>query len=40
VSLSRVTEIAGQFEQVRRDHATGEILCGGYVTSHITAVMS
>ena len=28
-SLSRVTEIAGQFEQVRRDHATGEILCGG-----------
>lgn len=29
VSLTRVSEIAGQFEQVRRDHATGEILCGG-----------
>lgn len=38
-SLSRVTEIAGQFEQVRRDHATGEIFCGGYVSNHITAVM-
>jgi hypothetical protein len=28
-SLTQVTEIAGRFEQVRRDHATGEILCGG-----------
>ena len=29
VSLTRVTEIAGAFESVHRDHATGEILCGG-----------
>src|SRR5437870_2363922 len=29
VSLTRVTEIAGAFESVSRDHATGEILCGG-----------
>jgi hypothetical protein len=38
-SLTRVTEIAGAFESVHRDHATGEILCGGNVASHITAVM-
>lgn len=29
VSLTRVTEIAGGWEVVRRDHATQEILCGG-----------
>ncbi len=29
VSLTRVKEIAKPFESVRRDHATGEILCGG-----------
>jgi hypothetical protein len=29
VSLTRVAAIAGQFEVVRRDQATGEILCGG-----------
>ena len=29
VSLARVTEIAGPFEVVRRDQASGEILCGG-----------
>jgi hypothetical protein len=28
VSLTRVTEIAGAFECVRRDHATGEALAG------------
>lgn len=29
VSLTRVAEIAGAFECVRRDYATGEILAGG-----------
>jgi hypothetical protein len=29
VSLSRIEQIAGQFESVSRDHATGEILSGG-----------
>ena len=29
VSLTRVKAIADQFEVVRRDHATDEILCGG-----------
>ena len=29
VSLTRIEEIAGQFESVSRDHATGEILAGG-----------
>ena len=29
VSLTEVTAIAGTFESVSRDHATGEILCGG-----------
>lgn len=29
VSLAHVAEIAGAFEQISRDQATGEILCGG-----------
>jgi hypothetical protein len=29
VSLTQVTAIAGAFESISRDHATGEILCGG-----------
>jgi hypothetical protein len=29
VSLAKVKAIAGSFESVRRDHASGEILCGG-----------
>src|SRR5262249_30280236 len=29
VSLTKVTEIAGVFESVSRDHKTGEILAGG-----------
>jgi len=29
VSLTKVQAIAKQFEVVRRDHATGEVLCGG-----------
>lgn len=29
VSLTRVKAIAGAFESIDRDHATGEILCGG-----------
>lgn len=29
VSLTEVTSIAGAFESISRDHATGEILCGG-----------
>jgi hypothetical protein len=29
VSLTRISEIAGAFESVHRDHATGEVLGGG-----------
>jgi hypothetical protein len=29
MSLSEVTEIAGAFESVSREHATGVLLCGG-----------
>ncbi len=29
VSLTKVAAIADQYESVRRDHVTGEILCGG-----------
>jgi hypothetical protein len=39
VSLTKVSAIAGAFESVSRDYKSGEILCGGYVSSHITAVM-
>lgn len=39
VSLTKVSAIAGAFESVSRDHKTGEILCGGYVSNHITTVM-
>lgn len=37
--LTKIKTIAGSFESIRRCHVTGEILCGGYVTSHITTVM-
>lgn len=39
VSLTRVRQIARAFESVSRDHKSGEILCGGYVTNHITSLM-
>lgn len=35
VSLTKVSAIAGAFESVSRDHKSGEILCGGYVTRDI-----
>jgi hypothetical protein len=42
VSLARVADIAGAFECVRRDHATGEILAGGnafIVTEYAAALV-
>jgi hypothetical protein len=38
-SLTKVKAIAETYESVRYCQATGEILSGGYVSSHITAVM-
>ena len=35
VSLTKVKAIVAPFESVSRDHATGEILCGGHVSNHI-----
>jgi hypothetical protein len=38
-SLTKVKAIVAPFESVSRDQATGEILWGGYVSSHITTLM-
>ena len=37
--MTKVEEIAGPFERIRRCQVTGETLLGGYVAGHITRVM-